>query len=68
MVHHENGGLFTQVQIAPLTSSGHLVIPPSTKYIVMEVGVSDFDTMDVVELPLFPSNAPKGLEPTPVAC
>ena len=63
MLEEPGFGLFQQVQIAPLRSDGTLKIPASARYLLMEVGVSDFDTMDVTELPLYPNGFLIAFEP-----
>ena len=56
-------GLFSTTQIAPLTAQGFLPVPTSTKYLLMEIGVSDFETMDEQELPLYPNGFLFAFEP-----
>jgi len=58
-----DGALFSSVQLAPMTPHGHLRMLPSTRSVLLEVGCSDFHTMDIEELARYPNAFLVSFEP-----
>ena len=56
-------GLLSTVQLAHTTPDGRLRVPSSTRSVLIEIGCSDFHTMDVEELARYPDAFLVSFEP-----